>query len=193
MAGAASETAPAAEGAATLNAYLHPKVAALACLGFSSGLPLLLIFATLSLWLREAGVERAQVTYFSWAALGYSFKFVWAPLIDKLPLPGLAERLGQRRSWLLASQLAVIGAIALMAHCDPATEAGLAAMADGIPAKPLAARDAPTKLPGGRAGRRGRPGAMVFITTATPIAMHVQDRHDLAETAVVRYRLTVVR
>ena len=127
--------ADAAGGTATrgvveaLRAYLHPKVAALACLGFSSGLPLLLIFATLSLWLREAGVERAQVTYFSWAALGYSFKFVWAPLIDKLPLPGLAARLGQRRSWLLVSQLAVIGAIALMAHCDPATDAGLAAMA----------------------------------------------------------------
>ena len=132
MAAGASEAAaaPPRQGAAeALKAYLHPKVAALACLGFSSGLPLLLIFATLSLWLREAGVERAQVTYFSWAALGYSFKFVWAPLIDKLPLPGLAARLGQRRSWLLLSQLAVIAAIALMAHCDPATEAGLAAMA----------------------------------------------------------------
>lgn len=114
---------------AALRAYLHPKVAALVGLGFSSGLPLLLIFATLSLWLREAGVERAQVTYFSWAALGYSFKFVWAPLIDKLPLPVLAGRLGQRRSWLLTAQLAVIASIALMAHCDPATEAGLAAMA----------------------------------------------------------------
>ena len=115
--------------AETLRAYSHPKVAALACLGFSAGLPLPLIFATLSLWLREAGVDRAQVTYFSWAALGYSFKFVWAPLIDKLPLPYLATHLGQRRSWLLVSQLAVIGAIVSMAHCDPATDAGLAAMA----------------------------------------------------------------
>ena len=128
-AGAVTDEEAAASERASLRAYLHPKVAALACLGFSSGLPLLLIFATLSLWLREAGVERAQVTYFSWAALGYSFKFVWAPLIDKLPLPGLAARLGQRRSWLLIAQLAVIAAIALMAHCDPATEAGLAAMA----------------------------------------------------------------
>ena len=99
------------------------------CLGFSSGLPLLLIFATLSLWLREAGVERAQVTYFSWAALGYSFKFVWAPLIDKLPLPGLAQRLGQRRGWLLVAQIGVIAAIMLMANSDPATPSGLAAMA----------------------------------------------------------------
>ena len=110
-------------------AYFHPKVGALLCLGFSSGLPLLLIFATLSLWLREAGVERGQVTYFSWAALGYSFKFVWAPLVDKLPLPWLSRQLGQRRGWLLVAQIGVIAAIVWMAFCDPATSWGLAAMA----------------------------------------------------------------
>ena len=126
---AASRPSPFASASATIRAYGHPKVAALLFLGFSSGLPLLLIFATLSLWLREAGVARAEVTYFSWAALGYSFKFVWAPLIDRLPLPWLAERLGQRRAWLLTSQIAVAAAIALMAHSDPSTEAGLAAMA----------------------------------------------------------------
>ena len=115
----------------TFAAYLKPQVAALALLGFSSGLPLLLIFGTLSLWLREAGVARADVTYFSWAALGYSFKFVWAPLVDKLPLPGLSAGLGQRRAWLLVAQLAVIGAIALMANSDPGTPQGLTAMAFG--------------------------------------------------------------
>ena len=125
----AEAAAPRASALASLKAYRHPKVAALLFLGFSSGLPLLLIFATLSLWLREAGVARAEVTYFSWAALGYSFKFVWAPLIDRLPLPALAERLGQRRSWLLVAQSAVIGSIALMAMSDPSTPAGLAAMA----------------------------------------------------------------
>ena len=109
--------------------FLHPKVAALLFLGFSAGLPLLLIFATLSIWLREAGVERAAVTYFSWAALGYSFKFVWAPLVDKLPLPLLSGRLGQRRAWLLFAQCAVIGAIVLMAFSDPATPQGLFMMA----------------------------------------------------------------
>ena len=113
----------------SIAAWLQPRVAALLFLGFSSGLPLLLIFATLSLWLREAGVERGAVTYFSWAALGYSFKFVWAPLIDKLPLPILAGRLGQRRGWLLAAQLAVIGSIAAMAYCDPGTARGLTLMA----------------------------------------------------------------
>ena len=79
--------------------------------------------------MREAGVERGAVTYFSWAALGYSFKFVWAPLIDKLPLPILARWLGQRRGWLLAAQLAVIGSIAAMAYCDPGTARGLTMMA----------------------------------------------------------------
>ncbi len=113
----------------TLSAWLQPRVAALLFLGFSSGLPLLLIFATLSLWLREAGVDRSAATFFSWAALGYSFKFVWAPLIDKLPLPLLSSRLGQRRGWLLVAQLAVIAAISAMAFCDPGTSRGLTLMA----------------------------------------------------------------
>jgi PAT family beta-lactamase induction signal transducer AmpG len=89
-------------------------------LGLSAGIPLLLIFSSLSLWLREAGVERAAVTFFSWAALGYSFKFVWAPLVDSLPLPWLTRGLGRRRAWMLVSQLGIIGAILWMASTDPA-------------------------------------------------------------------------
>lgn len=89
--------------------------------GISAGIPLLLIFSSLSLWLREAGVDREAVTYFSWAALGYSFKFVWAPLVDKLPLPILTKLLGRRRAWLLLSQLMIMFAIGLMAFIDPAT------------------------------------------------------------------------
>ena len=90
-------------------------------LGFSAGLPLLLIFSSLSLWLREAGLERSAVTYCSWAALGYSFKFVWAPLVGRVPLPGLRNLLGQRRSWLLLSQLSIAAAICLMALTDPSS------------------------------------------------------------------------
>ena len=89
-------------------------------LGFSAGIPLLLIFSSLSLWLREAGVQRSAVTFFSWAALGYSFKFVWAPLVDKLPLPFLTHRLGRRRSWMLLAQGCIIAAITGMALIDPA-------------------------------------------------------------------------
>jgi MFS transporter, PAT family, beta-lactamase induction signal transducer AmpG len=105
------------------------QVLAMLFLGFSAGLPLLLIFSTLSLWLREAGVDRSAVTYFSWAALGYSFKFVWAPLIDKLPLPFLHAFLGKRRSWLLVAQLMVMCAMIWMAMNDPSTASGLRTMA----------------------------------------------------------------
>jgi PAT family beta-lactamase induction signal transducer AmpG len=103
-----------------LSALRDPRVLTMLFLGFSAGIPLLLIFSSLSLWLREAGVERSAVTFFSWAALGYSFKFIWAPLVDRLPLPWLTRLLGRRRGWLLLSQLAIIAAIALMASVDPA-------------------------------------------------------------------------
>ena len=89
-------------------------------LGISAGIPILLIFSSLSLWLREAGVDRAAVTFFSWAALGYSFKFVWAPLVDRLPVPWLGRRLGRRRAWMLSAQMGIIAAIVWMAWIDPA-------------------------------------------------------------------------
>ncbi|MGV6808794.1 MAG: AmpG family muropeptide MFS transporter [bacterium] len=101
-------------------AFLHPRVITMLFLGLSAGIPILLIFSSLGLWLREAGVERSAVTFFSWAALGYSFKFVWAPLIDKLPVPVLSKRLGRRRAWILLSQLSIIAAILWMALTDPA-------------------------------------------------------------------------
>jgi PAT family beta-lactamase induction signal transducer AmpG len=96
-------------------------------LGFSAGIPILLIFGTLSLWLREAGVSRSTATFFSWAILGYSFKFIWAPLVDRLPIPLLTHLLGRRRSWILLSQFLVMGAIVLMASVDP--QLNLTAMA----------------------------------------------------------------
>ncbi|HUV21822.1 MAG TPA: MFS transporter [Gammaproteobacteria bacterium] len=105
----------------TLRLFCHRRVVTMLFLGFSAGIPLLLIFSSLSLWLREAGAERAAVTYFSWAALGYSFKFVWAPLVDQLPLPGLTRMLGRRRAWILVAQLAIILSILAMAAIDPAS------------------------------------------------------------------------
>ncbi len=103
----------------TIASFKHPRVLTMLFLGFSAGIPILLIFSSLGLWLREAGVERSAVTFFSWAALGYSFKFVWAPLIDKLPLPFLTKRLGRRRSWMLLSQLSIITAILWMGMTNP--------------------------------------------------------------------------
>lgn len=104
----------------TLSGYRHPRVITMLFFGFSAGLPLLLIFSSLSLWLREANVDRSTVTLFSWAALGYAFKFIWAPIIDKMPLPWLTRVLGRRRAWLFMAQLAIITAILWMAFTDPA-------------------------------------------------------------------------
>lgn len=89
-------------------------------LGFSAGLPLILVLGTLSYWLREAGIDRSTIGYFSWIGLAYGFKWVWSPLVDRLPLPGLTRLLGRRRSWLLLSQLAIASALFGMANTDPA-------------------------------------------------------------------------
>lgn len=115
---------------ATLAMTMDRRVVAMAFLGFSAGLPILLIFSTLGIWLREAGVERSTVTMFSWAALGYSFKFIWAPLVDRLPLPLLTRALGRRRAWILLSQISICIAIIWMGSTNPsAGQANLIAMA----------------------------------------------------------------
>jgi PAT family beta-lactamase induction signal transducer AmpG len=106
----------------TIKSFKHPRVITMLFFGISAGLPLLLIFSSLSLWLREAGIDRAAVTYFSWAALGYSFKFVWAPLVDSLSVPILTRFFGRRRAWMLLSQVMIILAIVAMAFVDPATQ-----------------------------------------------------------------------
>lgn len=93
-------------------------------LGFSAGIPILLIFSSLSLWLGEADIARTAITFFSWAALGYSFKFVWAPLIDELPVPFLTKWLGRRRAWLLVAQCLIILSICIMAFSDPSLGEG---------------------------------------------------------------------
>lgn len=116
----------------SLSSLKHPRVLSMLFFGFSAGIPLLLIFSSLSLWLREAGVERSTVTYFSWAALAYSFKFLWAPLVDRLPVPLLTARMGRRRAWLLISQLAVMSSIAMIAAVNPAQESALSVMAFAV-------------------------------------------------------------
>ena len=103
----------------SIKLFIHPRVMTMLFLGFSAGVPILLIFSTLGLWLNEAGVVKSTITFFSWAALGYSFKFVWAPLVDRLPLPFLTKALGRRRAWMLVSQLAIMVAIILMSSVDP--------------------------------------------------------------------------
>lgn len=112
----------------SFRAFLSPRVISMLFLGFSAGVPILLVFSTLSVWLREAGVERATIGFFSWAALAYGFKVVWAPVVDRLPLPILDGILGRRRSWMLLAQLAIIAALVLKAFNDPATDLTVAAV-----------------------------------------------------------------
>jgi MFS transporter, PAT family, beta-lactamase induction signal transducer AmpG len=102
-----------------LSVYTHPRVVGMLFLGFSAGLPLLLVLGTLSFWLSEAGIARATIGHLSWVGLAYGFKFLWSPLVDRLPLPFLTARLGKRRAWLLLSQVCIALALLGMANTDP--------------------------------------------------------------------------
>ena len=99
--------------------YAEAATLRILLLGFSAGLPLLLVFGTLSFWLREAGIDRTTIGYLSWVGLAYAFKWVWAPLVDRMPIPLLTRWLGRRRSWLLLAQLAVMAGLVAMSFNDP--------------------------------------------------------------------------
>lgn len=103
----------------TLRVYLEPPTLRMLLLGFSAGLPLLLVLGTLSFWLREAGVDRTTIGHLSWVGLAYAFKWVWAPLVDRLPIPLVTGWLGRRRSWLLLAQSMVMAGLVGMAFNDP--------------------------------------------------------------------------
>ncbi len=103
----------------TLKVYGEPATLRMLALGFSAGLPLLLVLGTLGFWLREAGIDRTTIGYLSWVGLAYGFKWVWAPLVDRLPIPGLTRVLGRRRSWLLLAQAAIVLGLVGMASTDP--------------------------------------------------------------------------
>ena len=115
----ASEPATWASGA---RVYLHPRVLAMLFLGFSAGLPFLLVAGTLTAWLATADVGMAEIGMFAWIGILYSLKFIWAPLVDRLPLPGLSALLGRRRAWMLVSQTGIAAALIGLALLDPAQD-----------------------------------------------------------------------
>ncbi|WP_022941296.1 AmpG family muropeptide MFS transporter [Psychromonas hadalis] len=121
--------------------YLEKRVAILFFLGFSAGLPILLVFSTLSFWLREAGVSRASIGFFSWIALAYAFKWIWSPFVDRLSIPILTNWLGRRRSWLLLSQIAIVLSLIGMAMSDPKANLTLFAICALIVAYSSATQD----------------------------------------------------
>jgi len=101
-----------------INIFLKEKPLKMICLGFSSGLPILLVFSTLSVWLVKAGINRSTVTLFSWAGFAYAFKYLWSPLVDNYKLPFL-KKFGHRKSWLFLSQILIVVALVLTAFTDP--------------------------------------------------------------------------
>jgi MFS transporter, PAT family, beta-lactamase induction signal transducer AmpG len=100
--------------------YRDARMATLLALGFSSGLPAPLVFANLSIWLRDEGVSRTDIGLFALAATPYAINFLWAPLVDRMRLPFFTARFGRRRGWTLATQLVLMAAIALLAQAQPA-------------------------------------------------------------------------
>lgn len=100
--------------------YLEPASLRMLFFGFGAGLPLLLVLGTLGFWLKEAGVELRTIGFLSWIGLIYGFKWTWAPLVDRMPIPWLTRVLGRRRAWLLAAQCLLVCGIAGMAFSDPA-------------------------------------------------------------------------
>jgi PAT family beta-lactamase induction signal transducer AmpG len=98
--------------------YVQPRVRGMIFLGFSAGLPFLLVFSTLSAWLRDEGVERSVIGFFSWIGVTYSIKVFWAPVVDRLALPFLTKFLGKRRSWMLLAQLGIVVGLVGMGSSD---------------------------------------------------------------------------
>ena len=107
---------------AALAVYRQPRVLAMLFLGFSAGLPLLLVFGTLSGWLAREGIDKSTIGHISWVALLYGLKFIWSPLVDHLKLPLLHPVFGQRRSWMLLAQIGIISGLLLMAGSNPHTQ-----------------------------------------------------------------------
>jgi PAT family beta-lactamase induction signal transducer AmpG len=101
--------------------YWNRRQAAIALMGFASGLPLLLTTGTLGYWLRQVGIDKTTIGLFALVGLPYALKFLWAPLLDRATIPVLGQVLGRRRSWALAAQLALVGAIVGLGASDPLT------------------------------------------------------------------------
>ncbi len=102
--------------------YTRPTVLRMLLFGFSAGLPFMLVFSTLTAWLRSEGVSRTAIGFFAWVGITYSIKVLWAPVVDRIRLPLLTAWLGQRRGWMLAAQLAIMLGLAGMALTDPLTQ-----------------------------------------------------------------------
>ena len=108
--------------------YFDRRVLAVLFLGFSSGLPILLILKTLSAWLADLGVDKSTIGLFGFVLAPYTFKFIWAPFMDRMPLPPLTAMFGRRRGWLLATQVCLMAAIFGLGQTDPIADLFMTAL-----------------------------------------------------------------
>ncbi len=120
-----SSSTPAREDTAAgwlsaLSIYRQPRVLAMLFLGFSAGLPFYLVYSTLSAWLRQVGIQRSTIGMLAWVGILFSIKFLWAPIVDRMPLPLLQRLLGRRRGWMLLAQLGIAVGLFNISLCDPA-------------------------------------------------------------------------
>ncbi|RHW21752.1 AmpG family muropeptide MFS transporter [Pseudomonas jilinensis] len=111
-----------------LRVYLNPRVLGMLFLGFSAGLPLLLVGGTFSAWLRDLGIDLAAIGFLSWVGMAHSIKVLWAPVIDRAPVPLLTRWLGRRRAWMILAQVVIAGSLLGMALTDPRENLGLIAL-----------------------------------------------------------------
>jgi PAT family beta-lactamase induction signal transducer AmpG len=105
--------------AEALRVYSRPSAIRMLFFGFSAGLPFLLVFTTLTAWLRDFGISKSAIGFFAWIGTMYSIKVLWAPVVDRVPLPLLTRAMGQRRSWMLLAQVGIAAGLAAMALADP--------------------------------------------------------------------------
>jgi PAT family beta-lactamase induction signal transducer AmpG len=122
------QSAPRRGWLSSLAVYAERRTLVMLALGFAAGLPNLLIFDTLSLWLRESGLSLEVIAFFGLATLSYSLKFIWAPLVDRTAIPGLTRLLGHRRAWMLVTQALIILGLWSIAGLNPATALGSVAL-----------------------------------------------------------------
>lgn len=121
--------------------YFTPRMLVILVMGFASGLPFLLTLSTLSYWLSKVGVDKTTIGLFALVQAPYTFKFIWSPIMDQVPLPILTRLLGRRRSWLLLTQILLAFAIFFMGQTNPAVDPWMTAFAALIVAFLSASQD----------------------------------------------------
>ena len=105
-----------------LRSYMQPKMLAMLALGFGSGLPFMMFISKLSRWLSEVGIDKSTIGFFYWIGLAYALKFAWAPVVDRVRIPGLTKLLGQRRSWMLLAVIGTIIGMVVISGANPSPE-----------------------------------------------------------------------